>query len=226
VAVVIKTKHMRIKLTALISLFFITSCSRGVKYSVEQNIETMETNNVKLDTATFGAGCFWCVETLFEELQGVEKVLSGYSGGTAENPSYKDVTSGLTGHAEVISITFDSSIISYRTLLEVFWSVHDPTTLNRQGGDVGTQYRSVVFYHSEEQRVTAEEVKKEISEKNIWDDPIVTFIDPFDKFYVAEDYHQEFYNQNQDYPYCNVVIKPKVAKFRSKFRSLLKSVQE
>lgn len=215
--------------TYLISIGLIislASCNSRMNNAVQQSSNTMEINKEKLDTATFGAGCFWCVETLFEELHGVESVLSGYSGGSVVNPTYKDVTTGATGHAEVIHIAFDSSIISYRTLLEVFWSVHDPTTLNRQGADVGTQYRSAVFYHSEEQKTTAEKVKEEIENENIWDAPIVTSIVAFDKFYIAENYHQEFYKQNGDHPYCNAVIKPKVSKFRSKFKALLKSAQQ
>jgi peptide-methionine (S)-S-oxide reductase len=174
-----------------------------------------------LETATFGAGCFWCVEAVFQNLQGVASVMSGYAGGTVENPTYEQVCSGATGHAEVCQIQFDPARISYRELLEVFWQTHDPTTLNRQGSDEGTQYRSAIFYHSDRQRQTAELYKKELAAAKIWDRPIVTEIVPFKKFYKAEDYHQNYYRQHAGQPYCRFVITPKVEKFRKVFEKKL-----
>jgi peptide-methionine (S)-S-oxide reductase len=179
------------------------------------------TNN-KMEVATLGGGCFWCIEAVFLELNGVNSVVSGYAGGSVENPTYKAVCSGNTGHAEVCQITFDPSIISFEEILEVFFTVHDPTTLNRQGNDIGTQYRSVIFYHSEEQKKIAEKVIKAFTDKKIYPNPIVTEISEFKKFYAAEDYHQNYYNNNSDQPYCAYVVGPKVAKFRQKFISKLK----
>lgn len=176
----------------------------------------------EMDIATFGNGCFWCTEAVFQQLKGVSKVESGYSGGQVDNPSYKAVCSGTTGHAEVLQITFDPSVISFKDLLEVFWQTHDPTTLNRQGNDVGTQYRSVVFYHNDEQRKLAEDYKKRLDESGAFDDPIVTEISKFDKFYIAEDYHQNYFNLNGSQPYCNFVIRPKVEKFKKVFADKLK----
>jgi peptide-methionine (S)-S-oxide reductase len=171
--------------------------------------------NAQTEVATLGAGCFWCVDTLFRELRGVTSVVSGYAGGTRANPSYEQVCTGATGHAEVVQITFDPQQISYQDLLEVFFSVHDPTTPYRQGADVGTQYRSVIFAHSPEQRVTAEQTIAEVKAQKIWDDPIVTQVVDAAPFYPAEDYHQNYYTKNPNQGYCRVVIAPKVAKFRS-----------
>ena len=168
-----------------------------------------------MEVATLGAGCFWCVDTLFRELRGVTSVVSGYAGGTRPNPSYEQVCTGATGHAEVVQITFDPQQISYHDLLEVFFSVHDPTTLNRQGADVGTQYRSVIFAHTPEQRAMAEQTIAEIDAQKIWDDPIVTQVVDAAPFYAAEAYHQNYYTNNPNQGYCRVVIAPKVAKFRS-----------
>jgi len=170
-----------------------------------------------IEVVTFGAGCFWCVEAIFEELEGVNEVVSGYAGGSISNPTYREVCSGLTGHAEVCQISFDPQVISFKELLEVFWQTHDPTTLNRQGADVGTQYRSVIFYHSEEQRELAEKYKKELDFSGAWDDPLVTEISPITKFYKAEDYHQDYFKKNPYESYCQVVIGPKVEKFRKVF---------
>jgi peptide-methionine (S)-S-oxide reductase len=170
--------------------------------------------NTQSEVATLGAGCFWCVDTLFRELRGVTSVVSGYAGGARANPSYEQVCTGATGHAEVVQITFDPEQISYHDLLEVFFSVHDPTTLNRQGADVGTQYRSVIFAHSPEQRVIAEQTIKEVDAQGIWDDPIVTQVVDEAPFYAAEEYHQNYYTKNPNQGYCRVVIAPKVAKFR------------
>jgi peptide-methionine (S)-S-oxide reductase len=172
--------------------------------------------NPQTEVATLGAGCFWCVDTLFRELRGVQSVVSGYAGGTRANPSYEQVCTGATGHAEVVQITFDPQQISYHDLLEVFFSVHDPTTLNRQGADVGTQYRSVIFVHTPEQREIAEKTIAEVNAEKIWDDPIVTQVVDAPPFYAAEDYHQNYYVKNPNQGYCRVVIAPKVAKFRSK----------
>lgn len=169
---------------------------------------------------TVGGGCFWCTEAVFEELKGVEKVESGYSGGTVPNPTYEQVCSGTTGHAEVSQITFDPKVISLKQILEVFFTVHDPTTLNRQGNDTGTQYRSVIFYRNDEQKTAAEQAIKDAGK--LWDDKIVTELAPFKAFYKAEDYHQEYYRNNPRQGYCQVIISPKVAKFREHFKSLLK----
>lgn len=175
----------------------------------------------KKEIATFGAGCFWCVEAVFQNLKGVLSVVSGYSGGKIKDPTYREVCSGLTGHAEVARIEFDPETISYSQLLEVFWTTHDPTTLNRQGHDRGTQYRSVIFYHDEAQRQEAEISVKAVAER-IWDDPIVTEIVPAEVFYPAENYHQNYYNDNPTNGYCRTVINPKVNKMRSHFAHLLK----
>ena len=176
----------------------------------------------KSAVATLGGGCFWCTEAVFLELKGVEKVESGYSGGTVENPSYDQVCDGDTGHAEVIQVTFDPEVLSYRDLLKVFFSVHDPTTLNRQGADVGSQYRSVIFYHDPEQKEVAEEVIKELDSARLWSRPIVTQLTPLKAFYKAEDYHQEFFKRNPIQPYCQVVVAPKVSKFRKQYFDRLK----
>jgi peptide-methionine (S)-S-oxide reductase len=181
--------------------------------------EIMESKD--LETATFGAGCFWCVEAIFEELKGVHTVASGYSGGKVDNPTYREVCTGLTGHAEAIQVQFDPTVISYETLVKVFFTTHDPTTLNRQGADSGTQYRSVIFYHDQEQKAIAEKMKKEFA-PTLWDDPIVTEISPFTKFFKAEEYHQNYYKDNPNQGYCRIVINPKVQKFREHFAELLK----
>jgi len=174
------------------------------------------------ETATLGGGCFWCVEAIFERLKGVSSVVSGYSGGHVRNPSYKEVTRGNTGHAEVVQVRFDPEQISYAELLKVFFSTHDPTTLNRQGADVGTQYRSVVLYHNQEQANTTRQVIDELEKAGIWKDPIVTEISAYEEFYSAEAYHQEYYENNPNQGYCRVVIQPKVEKFEKVFSDLLK----
>lgn len=179
----------------------------------------MENNNY--EQATFGAGCFWCVEAIFQELRGVKAVVSGFSGGHIKNPAYREVIAGTTGHAEVVQITFDPEVISFEKLLMVFWSTHDPTTLNRQGADVGTQYRSAIFYHSEEQKEQALQSKAEVATQ-LWDDPIVTEVTAFDKFYEAEEYHQNYFALNPNQGYCRVVINPKLKKFRENFADWLK----
>lgn len=166
---------------------------------------------------TLGGGCFWCLEAVFVELQGVTKVVSGYAGGSVPNPSYEQVCSGATGHAEVTQVTFDPEVISTKEILSIFFGIHDPTTLNRQGNDVGTQYRSVIFYHNEQQKEIAQILINELNESHIWANPIVTEVVPLDSFYRAEDYHQEYYKYNSQQPYCQVVIAPKLAKFRKQF---------
>jgi len=190
-----------------------------VSYPQNKN-EKPKMSNIEL--ATFGAGCFWCTEAVFQRLEGVLKVESGYSGGNVPNPSYETVCTGKTGHAEVCQITFDNSKINYETLLNAFWKTHDPTTLNRQGADVGTQYRSVIFYHNEKQKKLAEEIKSELNKSKVFDNPIVTEISEFKKFYKAEDYHQNYYNNNSFQPYCSFVITHKVEKFEKIFRKWLR----
>lgn len=177
-----------------------------------------------LETATLGAGCFWCVEAVFDDLRGVEDVVSGYSGGRKDKPTYQEVCSETTGHAEVVQIRFDPEVIDFRDILRVFFTVHDPTQLNRQGNDIGTSYRSAIFYHSDEQRRAAEVVIKEIADERVYDKPIVTEVTAFDKFWPAENYHQEYFFNNPNQPYCAAVVAPKVAKFRKKFVDRLKSV--
>jgi peptide-methionine (S)-S-oxide reductase len=169
------------------------------------------------DRTTLAGGCFWCLDAVFRMLRGVERVESGYAGGDTPNPSDRDVCSGATGHAEVVQITFDPAVISFRDLLGVFFTTHDPTTLNRQGGDVGTQYRSAIFYHSDEQRATAEQVIAELTANGVWDAPIVTQLAPLEKFHAGEKYHQDYYAANSGQPYCQIVIAPKVAKVRKAY---------
>jgi peptide-methionine (S)-S-oxide reductase len=180
-------------------------------------------SNEKLDTATLGTGCFWCTEAIFEQLNGVHSVVSGYAGGLVDNPTYEDVGTGKSGHAECVQIVYDTSVLRFDELLEVFWQVHDPTTLNRQGADVGPQYRSVIFYHNEEQKQKSEEYKSALDKSGAFDKPIVTTLEPFIKFYSAEDYHQEYYalNKNKN-PYCSIVITPKLEKFKKVFKDKLK----
>lgn len=173
--------------------------------------------------ATFGAGCFWCVEAVFQQVKGVENVVSGYMGGKISNPTYREVCSGLTGHAEVIQMTYDPKVVSFEELLEIFWKTHDPTTPNRQGADAGTQYRSVVFYHSDEQKESAERVKELLDEASIWSNPIVTEISPATEMYDAEEHHQNYYQSNGSAPYCQAVIVPKLEKFKRLFSDKIKA---
>lgn len=184
--------------------------------------KTMSEVKSNLEKATFGNGCFWCTEAVFLELKGVQKVESGYSGGQVKNPTYREVCTGETGHAEVIQITYDPKVISYEELLEVFWNTHDPTTLNKQGADEGTQYRSAVFYHNEEQKKIATEYKKQLEASKVYRSPIVTEISPLINFYKAEDYHQNYYSLNPNQGYCQYVIRPKVEKFRKQYSAKLK----
>ena len=201
----------RFNLLALIAVLFI----------LESFIVIMKTEKSE-SIATFGSGCFWCTEAVFERLEGVDKVISGFSGGTIKNPSYKEITRGNTGHAEVCQIYYNPEKISFKELLDVFWNTHDPTTLNRQGADVGTQYRSVIFYHSAEQKMIAEESLATMSASDTFSDPIVTDITKFSDFYKAEDYHQDYFNNNPNQPYCTFVVKPKVDKFKAKYQDKLK----
>ncbi|HYE22407.1 MAG TPA: peptide-methionine (S)-S-oxide reductase MsrA [Verrucomicrobiae bacterium] len=176
----------------------------------------------KLETAVFGGGCFWCTEAVFQRLKGVESVVSGYAGGDMKNPTYEQVSNGNTGHAEVIKVEFDPQVIAYSDLLNVFFAMHDPTTLNQQGNDIGEQYRSVIFYSSEGQKKRAEEFIQELENDNVFSEPIVTSLEPLSQFYPAENYHQNYYDNNRNKPYCQAVINPKVAKLRQKFAMLLK----
>jgi peptide-methionine (S)-S-oxide reductase len=223
----IKQYGMKLIFTSvLVTLATMISCAQ--KQQVKKNISkdmTTNTNgtvNTATDTATFGTGCFWCTEAIFQQLEGVEKVTSGYGGGHVANPSYKEVCTGTTGHAECIQVVYDPKKITYDELLEVFWQTHDPTTLNRQGNDVGTQYRSVIFYHNNEQKEKAEKYKAELDKSGAFNNPIVTEITAFTNFYPAENYHQDYYEQNGDQPYCSLVIRPKVEKFQKVFKSKLK----
>jgi peptide-methionine (S)-S-oxide reductase len=175
-----------------------------------------------VEVASLGGGCFWCIEAAFQEIRGVINVESGYTGGTTALPTYEQVCTGTTGHAEVVQVTFDPNIISFENILEIFFTAHDPTTLNRQGADVGTQYRSVIFYHNERQKKIAEQTIQKIDAEKIWDDPIVTKVEPLKKFYKAEDYHREYFDRHPESAYCRIVISPKIAKLRKKYREKLK----
>lgn len=209
-------------LSLILLVFFTSSCKNNVESKIDKQEQSILQNMDSLAIATLGAGCFWCVEAVFQDLKGVYKVESGYSGGSVKNPSYKEVCNGTTGHAEVIQIKYNPSEISFEELLEVFWETHDPTTLNRQGNDVGTQYRSVIFYHNDEQKSISESFKKRLNDEKVFPNPIVTEISPATTFYVAENYHQDYFNQNGEQPYCAFVIKPKVEKFKKVFKDKLK----
>lgn len=202
---------------------FITACALSILLAAgKSNSQSMTANSSGPQKATFGGGCFWCTEAVFLDLKGVSKVESGYSGGKVKNPTYREVCSGLTGYAEVIQITYDPSLISYESLLEVFWNTHDPTTLNKQGADEGTQYRSVVFFHDEEQKRIAELYKKQLEASHVFKNPIVTEISPLINYYPAENYHQNYFALNPQQGYCQYVIRPKVEKFRKQFAAKLK----
>jgi peptide-methionine (S)-S-oxide reductase len=208
-------------------LIFTQSCvAKEGKLQNEQIFNTMEGNEKLavsgIDTATIGGGCFWCTEAQIQQLEGVLSVTSGYTGGQTKNPTYKEVCSGLTGHAEVIQVTFDPSIISYDELLAAFWQAHDPTQLNRQGNDEGTQYRSVIFYHNETQKKIAESYKNKLNQEHAYDKPVVTEISPLTVFYKGEEYHQNYYNLNSSQGYCQFVIQPKLDKFKKVFRDKIK----
>ena len=214
---------MKIVLLFTALLFTISGCKESTSQDQKkEKVKMNQTDEGKLNLATFGSGCFWCSEAIFERVKGVTSVTSGYTGGSIPNPTYEAVCSGKTGHAEVIQITYDPKIISYDELLEIFWKTHDPTTLNRQGADVGTQYRSVIFYNDEDQKKKAENYKLELNKAGIWRDPIVTEISPLKKFYPAEKYHQDYYEQNPNQGYCSFVITPKIEKFEKVFKDKLK----
>jgi peptide-methionine (S)-S-oxide reductase len=200
-----------------------TTTAQSKKAEAITQDEHVTINMEGMEVATLGAGCFWCVEAVFQQLNGVHKVESGYAGGHVKNPSYKEVCNGTTGHAEVVQITFDPKVITFTELLEVFFETHDPTTLNRQGGDVGTQYRSSIFYHSPEQKATAELAIQAANESGNWSNPVVTEVVPSAPFYKAEDYHQDYFNLNGENPYCAMVIVPKIDKFKKKFKEKLKT---
>ncbi|WP_191967912.1 peptide-methionine (S)-S-oxide reductase MsrA [Rhizosphaericola mali] len=201
------------------------SCIEQKKQKKNMNDELADAQVITegLDTATFGTGCFWCTEAIFQRLKGVTKVTSGYSGGTIGNPTYEEVCKGTSGYAEVCQVVYDPATISYDELLKVFWKVHDPTTLNRQGNDVGPQYRSVIFYHSDDQKEKAEHYKEELNKIEAYNSPVVTAVEPYSNFYAAEDYHQNYYNENGGQAYCHFVIQPKIKKFEEVFRDKLKT---
>ena len=186
------------------------------------NMSNQQAFGASEEVITLGGGCFWCTEAIFDELKGVKRVESGYSGGNVPDPTYEQVCTGTTGHAEVVQVTFDPQVISLNDILHIFFTVHDPTTINRQGPDVGTQYRSAIFYRSDEQKKVADEVMRDVEASRIWNAPLVTKLEPFKAFYKAEDYHQSYYANNSNQPYCRVIIAPKVAKFREKYRARLK----
>lgn len=210
-------------LCMLMAIFSLSSCAQQPKKEIPvmEAIQSGTAGNT--ETATFGAGCFWCVEAQFQMLDGVLKVESGFSGGHVKNPSYKEVCKGTTGHAEVCNITFDPAKISYDEMLAAFWQTHDPTQLNRQGNDIGTQYRSAIYYHNEKQKQLAEKYKKRLNDEKVYDNPVVTEIAPFTVFYKAEDYHSNYYKLNGEESYCQFVIRPKVEKFRKVFKDKLKN---
>lgn len=226
-------------LSVVFVIFMMMSCSQSqqatfasvpsvldIDYTEAASFSSNNTMTNNLDTATFGSGCFWCTEAFFQRLEGVHKVTSGYAGGQVDNPTYKEVCSGNTGHAEVVQVLYDPSVITYAELLEVFWETHDPTTLNRQGNDVGTQYRSAIFYHNEEQRKEALMYKEKLNKSGAWDNPVVTTLEKYTKMYPAEDYHQNYFNENGRQPYCSFVISPKVDKFEKVFKDKLKAKQD
>jgi peptide-methionine (S)-S-oxide reductase len=223
----IKRRSMKLMFTTtFISMVTLLSCAvreNPQKYMTSSlTSPSAEETTLRTDTATFGTGCFWCTEAIFQQLDGVLKVSSGYSGGQVKNPTYKEVCEGNTGHAECVEIVYDPEKISFDDLLEAFWQTHDPTTLNRQGNDVGTQYRSAIFYHNAEQKAKAEKYKADLDKSGAWDKPIVTEITPASTFYVAENYHQDYYNNNGSAPYCYYVIRPKLEKFEKVFKSKMK----
>ena len=216
-------EKMMLLFTGLIGMLLSSgSCTSKSDEGRKINKNEKRTMNQSMETATLGAGCFWCVEGVYQELKGVQKVVSGYSGGHKENPGYKEVCDGTTGHAEVAQITFDPSVVSFREILEVFFLVHDPTTRNRQGNDVGTQYRSAIYYHNQSQKEISESVIKELNASGAWEKPIVTEVTAFEKFWPAEDYHQNYYKLNSEQPYCQYVVRPKLEKFRKVFKEKLK----
>lgn len=216
-------RNIYLSLIIFLTGIFIQGCTETKSINKESGIEKMNSaDNLNIEKATFGGGCFWCTEAIYERVDGVSNVISGYAGGHKKNPTYKEVCDGTTGHAEVIQISYESEKINYDELLEIFFKTHDPTTLNRQGADVGTQYRSVIFYHNKEQKERAEYFKSELDKSGAWDNPIVTEISPLTEFYPAEDYHQDYYENNPSQGYCAFVIGPKVEKFEKVFKDKMK----
>lgn len=209
----------------LLSITSLYACAEHKSQTMDITDERISDTERNFDTATFGTGCFWCTEAVFERLKGVIKVTSGYSGGGVANPTYEEVCTGTTGHAECCQVVYDPSKVTYDELLEVFWKTHDPTTLNRQGNDVGTQYRSVIFYHTPQQKEKAEYYKSTLDNSGAFKEPIVTTIEPYTNFYSAEQYHQEYFNNNPDQMYCRYVILPKIEKFEKVFKDKLKAAQ-
>ena len=209
-------------LSVMAALISLSSCGNKKAPVMISNHAAELANVVNKDTVTFGNGCFWCTEAIFQQVDGVLSVESGYSGGHVENPSYKEVTTGTTGHAECLNIIYDPSKVTYDELLEIFWQTHDPTTVDQQGNDVGPQYRSVIFYHNQEQKDIAEKYKAALDKSGAYNAPIVTTFEPFNKFYKAENYHQNYYNENGSQPYCQYVIRPKLEKFKKVFKDKLK----
>ena len=203
----------------------LSACAQSPKKEIKKENKTIKTTTMGKEIITFGSGCFWCTEAIFQQVKGVEKVVSGYGGGHVENPTYEQVCDKTTGHAEVCQLTFDPKVVSIDELLEIFWQTHDPTTLNQQGNDVGPQYRSVVYYHSDEQKERAEHYLEELSKSGAFSKPIVTTIEPFKNFYAAENYHQNYYNTNGNQPYCYFVIRPKMEKFEKVFKDKMKPKQ-
>jgi methionine-S-sulfoxide reductase len=211
------------RLLILLIPVLLWACKQDVQGKQKQAINNIEkTNMTSFDTITLGGGCFWCIEAVFQRLEGVKSVRSGYAGGKIKNPTYREVCSGLTGHAEVVEVVYDPAVVSYRDILKVFFTVHDPTTLNRQGADQGTQYRSVIFYHKEAQKTEAEDLIRALNAEGAWADPVVTELSPATVFYPAEDYHQNYYNDNPNQPYCRFVVGPKVEKFEKVFSDRLR----
>lgn len=206
----------------LASLFFITACAQQKTKKPIPSTPVSKSKNMHTEIITLGNGCFWCTEAIFQQVKGVTKVTSGYSGGHVVNPTYEEVCEKTTGHAEVLQVEFDTTVVTIDEILEIFWQTHDPTTLNRQGNDVGPQYRSVVFYHNEHQKERAEYFKKKLDESGAFGNPIVTAIEPYTNFYVAENYHQDYYKRNGNQPYCYFVIRPKLEKFEKAFKDKIK----
>ena len=214
-------------ITPFLTVLLLLQCTQYTGKEVDEKTKNNTTEMddetaLNTDTITLGAGCVWCVEAIFEQLEGVKTVESGYSGGFVKNPAYREVCNGTTGHAEVCQLVYNPNVVSVEEILEVFFQTHDPTTLNRQGADVGTQYRSAIFYHNEKQRETAESIKTELEQAGVWVSPIVTEITEYSTFYIADDYHQEYFENNKDAPYCRAVIQPKVDKFQKVFKDRIK----
>ncbi|MFN5479443.1 MAG: peptide-methionine (S)-S-oxide reductase MsrA [Chitinophagaceae bacterium] len=207
---------------AAMILLFLNACGQSTNKKENKPSKNSKTSSMHIETITLGNGCFWCTEAVFQQVNGVISVSSGYSGGHVVNPTYEQVCEKNTGHAEVLQVRFDTTLLSVDELLEIFWQTHDPTTLNRQGNDVGPQYRSVIFYHNQHQKERAEYFKKQLDASGAYSDPIVTAIEPFTNFYIAENYHQNYYNQNGSQPYCYFVIRPKLEKFEKAFKDKLK----